>query len=307
MTDKNPEDVKQGAAGKREDGPPTVVLRAEEVPAQGTAGRKVAWDEADEIPVGGGAGNTTGAVSTGALSFDTEALGTSNETEEEIPVVVAAGPEAETLMGGELSSATSLLGVTEPAEDVGLLEQNPAFRDTASATATATAIGEGVTDVALDDITEDLGLPADETAVDSAPAAAPHPATVVRVAGGRRSGGRARAFAGVTALAAAIVAAVLLWPQWGPYVTNGVSSAIAYGTMKERPKVAAKAKATAAPVASVAAVVPDAVTAAVAAAVPPSGAAAVVEAGYRGSWDAVISLSLGMNAAGNASGDPSRK
>ena len=108
----------------------------------------------------------------------------------------------------------------------------------------------------------------------------------------------------MSALAAAIVAAVLLWPQWGPYVTEGVSSAIAYYTPNEAPKAAAKAPVE--PVVSAPAVAPEAVTTAVAAAVPPSGAAAVA-AGYRRSWDAVISLSLGLKAGGSASGDPSTK
>ncbi|HNR98132.1 MAG TPA: hypothetical protein PKX48_00940 [Planctomycetota bacterium] len=302
MTDKNPEDVEQDAAEKREEGPPTVVLGADEIAAQGAEGRKVAWDEADEIPVDGDAANTSGALSTGALSFDTEALGAGNETEEEIPVVVAAGPEAETMMSEALSSATALLAVTESAEEVGLLGQNPGFKE--SAPATATAIGEGMTDVALDDITEDLGLPGEETIAASAPAARPQRAPAERVAGGRRSGGRARVFVRMSALAAAIVAAVLLWPQWGPYVTEGVSSAIAYYTPNEAPKAAAKAPVE--PVVSAPAVAPEAVTTAVAAAVPPSGAAAVA-AGYRRSWDAVISLSLGLKAGGSASGDPSTK
>ncbi len=311
MTGKNFEDPTQDKAGateNREEGLPTVVLRGEDVPAGGTAGPKAAWDEADEIPMGGaragdaGAANTTGAVGSGALSFDTESLGTSSETEEEIPVVVAAGPEAETLMGGELSSASSLLGITEPAEQVGLLDRNPGFTETASATATMS--GSMATDVSLDDITEDLAAPTDEASVESAPAAAQRRNVVVRVVR-QRSSRRAWACAGVTALAAAIVAAVLLWPQWGPYVTGGTSGAIAYGALKERPKVAAKAAPAAD--ASTPAVVPDALTAAVALAVPPSGAAAVVEAGYRGSWDTVIALSLGTNAAGRASRDPSTK
>ena len=289
---------------------PTVVLHKEALAAGATAGTG-GWDDADDIPGGGTQALMSGAESTELPSLPTEALG---DVEDEIPVVVAAGDAEAEAMTSSVEAVSSVLteGIAEAAEEVELLDRNPAFSDTGSATEAVAAAAP--TDVSLEDITEDLGGPMPEPAKVEPAAPVRAPATLV-FEEAPRSRNRLVLYGGLTALAAAIVAAVMLWPQWGPWVLGGKAVPAAYGEVKQPVKpaatVAAKTDKPAAGVETHAPVVTPAAAPAATATVAPAavsaGAAKVVEASYRGSWDSVIALSLGMGASTSATDKPDAK
>jgi hypothetical protein len=198
-------------------------------------------------------------------------------------------------------------GNVEAAEEVGLLDRNPGFTDTASATESVGAADAA--DMALDDITEDLGGVPSAALESGAPVVEEYPAPSA-FEETRRPRGRAWAYAGAAALAAALVAAVVLWPQWGPWVMNGALGTSALAASKTPAKAVAvvavpkSEKPATAPPASLSAVTPApekaAAVAPVATAAP--NAATAVEASYRSSWDTVIALSLGTHTPTGASG-----
>jgi hypothetical protein len=347
------EQRKSAMAADGDESTPTVVLRNEAQDA-GAASKGGAWDDADEIPGSGarpaesGTLSASSTLSSGSLSFETEALGAAGDADDEIPVVIAAGDdEVETMtssvetsmgLGATLATETaggssSLLGgiekleagmeygqgdpsprmctgtVTEGVEQVGMLDQNPGFTDTASATESVTAVAP--TGVSLDDITEDLGGASLETTKIGAAKSSP----LLAFDEAPRPRNRLLVYGGVTALAAAIVAAVVLWPQWGPLVMGDKSGAIAYGTARDSAKPvatvvsgnAAPAAVTVAPAGGPVPAVPHVVPAAVVPVAAPASAALAVEASYRGSWDSVIALSLGTGASMSASDKASTK
>ncbi len=313
MKRKKSDDERREGANAAEVEHPTVVLHKEALTA-GAAPTSGGWDDADDLPGGGAQTPAPGAASTGSLSFQTEAIG---DVDDEIPVVVASGDMEAEAMTSALETSSSFLtegipGAAEAAEEVGLLDRNPGFTDTASATESVAA--SSAPDVSLDDITEDLGGPMPETAKGAGPAAARAPAPLV-LEEAPRSRNRLLVYGGVTALAAAIVAAVVLWPQWGPLVLGGKSAPAAYGDVKQPVKpaatVAAKTDKPAAGVEARAPVVTPATAPAATVAVTPAAASAsaakVVEASYRGSWDSVIALSLGTSASTSATDKPDAK